>query len=172
LHTSSQVLLALGANLGDRRHYLKLALEQLSQRCGQVIACAPFYETAPIGAADQMFLNSAAIVETSLSPLLMLRTILEIEASLGRNRSQHWGNRTIDIDIVLWRDQQGQNIEISEPSLQIPHPACLERSFVLQPAADIAGDWLHPDTGQTIAAALNGGNFFRKAAVGDWLEIN
>lgn len=148
-------LIALGSNLGDRRQYLAQAIESIRLRIGRITATAKFYETEPLGAANQAFLNSALLLESDRKPAEVLTLLLKIEGALGRQRTVHWGNRTIDLDIIMVRDNAlGQQLNLKTSSLTIPHPHCLQRSFVLQPACDIAADWLHPNSGQCLAQHL------------------
>lgn len=148
------VVVALGSNLGDRVGYCLSAERLMEERCGRLLSRASFYENAPIGNADQMFVNTAVICETTLNPHQFLRTLLEIEAELGRQRHLHWGNRTIDLDIVLWSDASGRPITIQDAALAVPHPQALLRDFVLVPVSEIAGEWIHPVTGCSVAQEL------------------
>ncbi|MFQ5408887.1 MAG: 2-amino-4-hydroxy-6-hydroxymethyldihydropteridine diphosphokinase [Anaerolineales bacterium] len=142
-------LLALGANLGDRAANLRAALEALPPHA-RVVQSSPVYETAPQYVTDQpRFLNMAAQVETELSPVDLLQRLKSIEHALGRTATRRYGPRVIDIDILFYADET-----VSAPTLQIPHPRIAERAFVLRPLADIAPDWVHPTSGQTVADML------------------
>jgi len=148
-----EALIALGSNLGDRDAYLSAATSKIAALGNEILAKAPRYATDPIGAADQIFLNSALLIRTHRSPHDLLNDLLQVETELGRVRSVHWGNRTIDLDILMMRDATGEQIEVNaRPTLVIPHPEMLKRDFVMQPAADIAPEWVHPQHGRTIAA--------------------
>ncbi len=140
-------LIALGSNLGDRNYYIEAATEAIRDRCGLVLARAPLLESAPIGAADQAFINTALLCESALDPEALLAELLRIEGSLGRVRETKWGNRTVDCDIILWRKPDGSIPIYRSEKLVIPHPEAHRRSFVLEPAAAIAGDWIHPVLG-------------------------
>jgi len=149
-------LIALGSNMGDRLKLISEALSRLEGRGDQVLARAGVYETAPVGAADQMFLNSAAIIGSNLSPAQFLTCLQETEHALGRIRREKWGNRVIDLDVMLWRDP-GDDLSaptriIKYPNLEIPHPLMLGRDFMLIPACDIAANWVHPYSGLTLEA--------------------
>jgi len=88
-----------------------------------------------------MYLNAAGIIQTSLPPTELLEVLQKIESDFGRVRTERWGARTLDIDILLYGDRI-----VRLPTLTIPHESMLKRQFVLVPAKDIAGDWVHPTT--------------------------
>ncbi|MBE3568585.1 MAG: 2-amino-4-hydroxy-6-hydroxymethyldihydropteridine diphosphokinase [Bacillales bacterium] len=131
---SNIAYLSLGSNLGDRMHYLKNAIQALDGHPNiKVLAASSVYETDPVGYTDQgKFLNMAVKIETSLVAQELLETCLEIEKSLGRVREIKWGPRTIDLDILLYNNE---NIETDR--LVIPHPRMNERLFVLIPILEI-----------------------------------
>ena len=132
-----QALLSLGSNLGDRVENLLRACDKL-QNYGEIQAIAPLYETSPMGEVVQDdFINTAVVLETELAPAALLQEIHRIEEELRRVRDVHWGPRTIDIDIV---DFEGFTSSTDE--LHIPHRQAKVRRFVLQPASDIAGNWM------------------------------
>ena len=89
------------------------------------------------------------LVRTSLSPQSLLTACKDIESELGRRRIEHWGPRTIDLDLLLYDD-----LVLNSPELTIPHPRMTERRFMLEPAAEIANDMLHPTIGRTIGDLL------------------
>ena len=132
-----KIYLSLGANLGSRGETLREALRQIACLPQTALkAVAPFYETAPWGNLQQpAFINTAAMVETKLSPLSFLHKTQQIEYDLGRVRHEHWGARTIDIDL-LWAEGFVSDTE----ELKLPHPYLTERAFVLMPLRDIAPD--------------------------------
>jgi len=134
--------IGLGSNLGDRKQYIRQALDRLAQQPGvTLLRVASLYETAPWGKIDQdRFLNTVAEIETTLTPLNLLQALLQIEASLGRIRGEKWGPRTIDLDLLLYGEQ-----EIHLPRLQVPHPYLAERAFVLVPLAELCPDLVLPD---------------------------
>lgn len=131
--------LSLGANLGARAQTLREALRRLAQLPGTHLSRASsFYETAPWGKTDQPpFLNGAACLSTRLAPEALLAACQEIERALGRVRHEHWGARTLDIDLV-YGVCGGQVVRAASPRLTLPHPYLLERAFVLVPLAEIA----------------------------------
>ncbi len=144
-------LIALGSNLGERAATLARAKEVLRAGFGPIVAEADIYETAPVGAADQPFLNSALIAASPFGPEAAMAFLLRTEALLGRVRAGKWENRTLDLDLLLWRDEGGACRAWLSPQLEVPHPRLLERDFALVPAAEIAGAWIHPVTGKSLA---------------------
>ena len=136
-------LVALGSNLGDRAFFLDEATRAIGGAIGPIVAIASRYETAPVGAADRLFLNSALIVRTEFDPDAVMAKLLEIEATLGRVRRETWGNRVIDLDILLCRPFEGSDVcrSYQSVSVTLPHPRMMDRDFVLVPAAEIAGTW-------------------------------
>lgn len=143
----STAYLLLGGNLGDREANLKKAIDLLNDKIGKVIAISSLYETAAWGKTDQpAFLNQAVGVETNLSAIAVLDLALSIEQELGRVRKDKWGERLIDIDLILFGDQI---IDIPD-KLQVPHPHMQNRKFVMEPLAEIAPEVVHPVLGETI----------------------
>lgn len=138
----ASVYLALGANLGDRAANLKAAIAALPTWM-QLQSCSPVYETEPWGYTDQpAFLNQAVAGQTALPPEDLLLHLKDLEATLGRKPTFHYGPRAIDIDILMYDD-----LILDTPTLILPHPRLHERAFVLAPLADIAPDLVHPRLG-------------------------
>ena len=133
------VYLSLGSNLGDREANLRTAIEKLGE-FGNIAAVSSFYETEPVEVTAQpWFVNCAVKLDTEKMPRQLISAILALEQSMGRQRKQQMGPRTIDIDVLLF----GSSV-IEIPSLTIPHPHLHERRFVLEPLAEIAPDARHP----------------------------
>jgi 2-amino-4-hydroxy-6-hydroxymethyldihydropteridine diphosphokinase len=151
----NRVAIALGSNMGDREGHLAFAVERLHQLLS-TLRVSTWHETAPVGVSPQPdFLNGAAVGETLLTPRELLDALLAIERERGRVRPYEGAPRTLDLDLVLYDREV-----IDEPGLRIPHPGFRQRLFVLEPLAEIAGDWVDPETGATIselrARALRG----------------
>ncbi len=127
------IYLSLGANQGDRLNNLQQALQLLEANKVRILRVSRVYETEPYGfRAQAWFLNLAVEVETTLLPQQLLHAIHRIEGRLKRRRTVRNGPRTIDIDIVFYR-----NAIMNTADLQIPHPRYKERAFVLAPLSDL-----------------------------------
>lgn len=117
---------ALGSNLGDRDAHLAFARRALGELPGtRVLAETAVEETPPFGPPDQgPYLNQMLAVETDLEPRELLRALQELERRAGRVRAEHWGPRTLDLDIVKFAHQS-----VDEPDLTVPHPGLRDRAF-------------------------------------------
>lgn len=149
-----RVYLSLGSNLGSREQYLANALNALKAHPEiELKKISPFYETAPYGGVEQdNFLNCCVEIHTILEPLKLLEFLHRTEAENNRERSLHWGPRTLDMDILLYDE-----LIMHSPQLSIPHIDMHNRLFVLQPLKDIAPFAYHPvkqDTVQGLYEAL------------------
>lgn len=143
--------IGLGSNLGDSRSILEGAIDRLQTHTQiDLIAVSSWYLTAPIGPPQPDYLNGCATIGTSLAALELLNILHSIESEFGRVRTEVWGARTLDLDLLLYN-----NLIIDLPNLQIPHPRMLERAFVLVPLAEIAPDWVEPRSGDSISNLLN-----------------
>lgn len=132
-----RAFLGLGSNLGDRERHLRDAVAALPD----VVALSPIYETDPVGgpSAQGRYLNAVVELDTDLSPHELLEVCQRLEAAAGRVRSERWGPRTLDVDVLLVGE-----LTVDDPALTVPHPRMWERAFVLMPLADLAPD-LVPD---------------------------
>ena len=129
------IILALGTNIEPREQYLKDALAKIEENNLKIILESSIYETpAWGGVADQNFLNMCIEVETELEAYEVLDTIQKIELELGRVRKEHWGNRTIDIDIITFND-----LIFNDERLIVPHKYIHDRNFVLAPLVEMYG---------------------------------
>ena len=127
---------ALGSNLGDRQGNLNRAVELLQQHGVEVLKVSTFIETEPYGVTDQpRFLNGACMVKTELSPL----ELLSVEKEMGRVRLRHWGERNIDLDLLLY-----EGVIMDTEELRLPHPDMANRDFVMLPLAELAPSLIHP----------------------------
>ena len=143
----SQAYVALGSNLGDREGNLRIALRLLEERGVHVAKVSSFIQTAPYGVTDQPdFLNGVCQVETELEPLELLQLLLDIEKQMGRVRLRHWGERNIDLDLLLYED-----CCLETEELTLPHKELHLRDFVLVPLAEIAPEVVHPRLHKSIA---------------------
>ena len=144
------VAIALGSNLGDRAAHLAFAVAELSRVLSD-LRLSRLVDTEPVGVpeAQSRFLNAAVVGTTVLAPATLLAELLAIERLRGRERPYHHAPRTLDLDLILY----GARI-VREEGLEVPHPRFRERLFVLEPLAEIAGDWRDPVTGSTISALL------------------
>lgn len=126
--------MALGSNLGDRAEHLRAARQALaSLPSTALIASSAVEETAPLGGMDQPpYLNQMVLLETALTPRALLTALQSIENEHGRRRTQRWGARTLDLDIVRFGDRQ-----VAEEDLIIPHPELSNRDFWLRELAEI-----------------------------------
>ena len=165
--------LGLGTNLGDRAANIDRAIALLQQQVGSLVKCSSYISSKPWGfTSDNDFLNAAAIFDTKLTPLQLLRATQAIEQQMGRTkksrrsrvksqgarvksqesrgesqeaRERHYADRIIDIDILLY-----DTLQLDSPELTIPHPLMTQRDFVLRPLAEIAPRKRHPILRKTI----------------------
>ena len=151
VHTTAYI--AIGSNLGDRAQTIESGIDSvrgIDQT--ELLRVSTIIETEPVGPDGQgAYLNGVLCVRTSLSPRALLRAMLEIERTHGRDRDreQRWGARTLDLDLLVFGDQR-----IDEPGLCVPHPRLHERSFVLIPLAEIAPELQIPGHTRTPRAML------------------
>lgn len=141
---SEDVYIGLGSNLENPRQQIETAIRALQEVTGiEVLRISGIYHSKPMGPQDQPdYMNAVVLVHTSLSPDDLLKTLQQIEQSQGRVRKRHWGERTIDLDILLY----GSKV-INTPDLVVPHPGIPEREFVLYPLQEIAPELVIPGLG-------------------------
>lgn len=140
--------ISLGSNIGDRLHYLQQAVQLLRESANvEVIKVSSVYETDPVGYVDQAaFLNIVVELETLLLPHELLKKCNDIEAELGRTREVLWGPRTVDLDILLYNEE-----DMKTDSLIIPHPRMVERGFVLIPLVELNPHLIEPRTKHSLS---------------------
>lgn len=150
-------LIALGSNkrhvlLGSPAHVLEHAIAALEMADVNVFSHSRIIGSRPIGPSKRLFANAAVLISSALMPNELLARLQQIETHFGkRARGQRWGDRVLDLDIILWSGGMWTN---DNPALAIPHSAFQNRHFVLQPASQIASDWRDPVTGKSISQLL------------------
>jgi 2-amino-4-hydroxy-6-hydroxymethyldihydropteridine diphosphokinase len=152
----TRAYLALGSNLGDRLAFMQRALDTMrAEPSVDVVSVSNVYETDPVGGPEQgAFLNAVVAIDTDLDPNALLALAQRLERDAERVRTERWGPRTLDVDILLYDD-----IRLDDPNLTIPHPRMWERGFVLVPLRDVAP---HLVSANAVAATAEG---VRMAAV-------
>jgi 2-amino-4-hydroxy-6-hydroxymethyldihydropteridine diphosphokinase len=143
----TEVLIALGSNLGDRRQWLRQAVAGLSSGGLEITGGSALFETEAVGIdGGARFLNAVISAKTELSPRRVLQACLATERVAGRERSggdaasterQSWSSRTLDLDLLKYGE-----LAIAESDLVVPHPRITERAFVLAPLREVAPQWL------------------------------
>ncbi|MDC8001869.1 2-amino-4-hydroxy-6-hydroxymethyldihydropteridine diphosphokinase [Aequorivita todarodis] len=147
----SNIYLSLGSNMGNRFEYLQKAVDSLFEKIGTVVKISSIYETPAMGFEGDAFLNCAVWLQTDLKPSKVLKTILEIEKTMGRERnaSKTYTSRPIDIDIIFI---DGEILQTE--NLTVPHPEMEKRKFVLQPLAELNSQLVHPVSQKNIIKLL------------------
>lgn len=142
--------LSIGSNMGDRVKIFREAIQLLDGNEVKILDSSSLYETDPVGYTEQdCFLNAVLKISTSLSPEALLKKCMAVEKELGRKREIRWGPRTLDLDILLYNQE---NIETK--SLIIPHPRMLERAFVIIPLMEINKQIKLPNVSASLDAIL------------------
>lgn len=142
--------LLIGGNLGDRKSQLENAATWIEKECGTIIFRSHIYESDAWGNTDQpLFLNQALLINTPLPAIKLLDLLLLIESRMGRHRTEKFGPRNIDIDILLFNNER-----IHTYGLEVPHPQLVYRRFALEPLNEIAPDVIHPVEEKTIQDLL------------------
>ena len=144
--------IGLGSNLNAPSRQLKIALRHLSTLPDtRIVAVSSFYRSSPQGPKDQPdYVNACAVLETGLTPHALLEALQTIEHRMGRQKQRHWGERVIDLDLLLYGNEM-----IQSPQLTVPHPWLHERDFVLIPLAEIAPEWIVPGLSRSVACLCN-----------------
>jgi 2-amino-4-hydroxy-6-hydroxymethyldihydropteridine diphosphokinase len=140
-----RTVIAMGSNLGDRMDYLQGGLDGLFDTPRLVfVAVSPVYQTTPVGGPEQPgYLNAVVIGETTMPARALLERCLGLEDAFGRVRSERWGPRTLDLDLIVYGDEVSDS-----PVLTLPHPRAHERAFVLAPWHDADPDAVIPGRGR------------------------
>lgn len=147
----NRLILLLGGNMGDRFRILTDATLSLETVFGRAEASSSLYLTEPWGMKEQpWFLNACLTFHTSMNPIEVLERTRQVEKDAGRTRSEKWGPRSLDIDIL---DFGGQSLQ--SPDLVLPHPELHHRRFVLIPLIEAVPDWKHPVLGSTVNELLH-----------------
>lgn len=138
--------IALGSNLGDSLAIVEAAVQTLSGDPDiSLISQSRWYQTVAIGPVQPDYVNGCVVLKTRRSPESLLHLLLEIEQQFGRERTEHWGPRTLDLDLLLY-----DAVMLQTPFLTLPHPRMAQRAFVLIPLAELLPQWVDPLSGLTI----------------------
>lgn len=149
----ARCLIGCGSNLGRRREQLDRAVELLRFMPGvRMLAVSRYRETRPVGgpAGQAAYLNGACLLETDLGPHDVLGMLAAVENTLHRERHDRWGERTLDLDLLLYDD-----LVLDDAALTVPHPRMTTRRFVLEPAVEIAAEFAHPLAGCSLRTLLD-----------------
>ena len=145
------VYIQLGSNIGERKSFITKSMHKVEDDIGKIITASSIFETTAWGNENQNnFLNSVIEIKTPFDALNVLQKSQEIENNLGRKRSDKWGKRTIDIDILFYN-----NKIINTKELTVPHPLIQKRKFVLVPLSEIAPNYMHPILKKNISTLLS-----------------
>jgi 2-amino-4-hydroxy-6-hydroxymethyldihydropteridine diphosphokinase len=146
-----QVYVGIGSNVGEREVTIRKAVDGLAELPQtRLVRLSSLYDSDPVGVLDQPpFLNAVAMLETDLEPRQLLWNLNLIESRLGRVRTERWGPRTIDLDILFYG-----NLVLDEPDLTLPHPEIANRAFVLIPLNELDPFLPHPRTGRVVSEML------------------
>jgi 2-amino-4-hydroxy-6-hydroxymethyldihydropteridine diphosphokinase len=146
-----RAFVGLGSNLGEREALIRQALDELAALPDTaLIRASSLYDTEPVGEIEQpRFLNAVAMLDTELTARQLLWNLQRIEARLGRTRTQRWGPRTMDLDLLLYGD-----LVIEEADLKLPHPELERRAFVLVPLVELDPLVVHPSSRLTVVQLL------------------
>jgi 2-amino-4-hydroxy-6-hydroxymethyldihydropteridine diphosphokinase len=141
-----------GSNVGDRMAHINGAVAAIGRTRGVTVRLvSSLHETEPIGGppGQRMFLNAVALLETQLEPVELLCVLQQIEVQFGREQTVRWGERTLDLDLLLFEDRVLQTAELC-----VPHPRMRTRRFVLEPLVEVAPEAVDPETHRPFAEIL------------------
>lgn len=146
------VVLGLGANLGDRLEALALGIDIVCRDPAvELVAISAVYETEPVGGPEQPdFLNAVLRISTTLEPIEVLALAQLAELELARERSTRWGPRTLDVDVINYGE-----VTSNHEALTLPHPRAAQRAFVLLPLAEVAPDVILAGMSETVAVLVD-----------------
>jgi len=141
-----RILLGLGSNLGESKVAFSRCIASLAAE-GSIDAISRLWRTRAVGPPQPDYLNGAIVIDWPAGPRSLLSRCLEIEVKAGRDRAkeERWGPRVLDLDLLL-----AEAVVCRGPVLELPHPRLHERRFALEPAAEVAPNWVHPLLGRTI----------------------
>lgn len=143
--------ITLGSNLGDSLATVEAAIQLLTQTPDlSLVSQSRWYRTLAVGPPQPDYVNGCVLVQVGRSPQALMDLLLSIEHQFGRVRTQPWGPRTLDLDL-LWYD----NLVLETSTLTLPHPHMTARAFVLVPLSELCPDWVHPVSGLTICQHLD-----------------
>lgn len=138
------IYLSLGTNLGNRKANMEMAIKKIEKQIGNIISQSAFYSSEPFGfESDNLFLNCAVEISTTLLPYELLTATQLIEKEMGRTNktdTKGYSDRIIDIDILFYSNE----VICNKTDLIVPHPKIQERDFVLKPLVEIAPNFVHP----------------------------
>ena len=145
------IYIQLGSNIGERESFITKSMHKVEDDIGKIITASSIFETTAWGNENRNnFLNSVIKIKTPFDAFTILQKSQEIENNLGRERSDKWGERTIDIDILFYN-----NKIINTKELTVPHPLIQKRKFVLVPLSEIAPNYMHPILKKNISTLLS-----------------
>lgn len=144
------IYVGLGANLGDPERMLVAAVEDVSRLPDvELFRCSSLYAATALGPAQPEFRNAVISLRVAATPESLLAALLDIERAHGRVRTERWGPRLLDLDILLWEERI-----LDQPGLYVPHPELHRRRFALEPLAELDPQARHPVLQKTVAELL------------------